>query len=206
VALPPTASPPQFGTIGPAWKPRWTSHAPRVFHTPVNRSEFAADTRSYITDYIKFGDTKAGAVLTLALAVAGAVSTVFEKIIISVHGVSSCVVVLAVLSGGAVAVGTLVVVWFCVTALSPRVTPAGESLASFPDIAANPDAFLEQSKGLTDDEIPRHLEVHVAALAGVANAKFAAIRTAVAWLRVQIIGACLLFVLYVLIRIAYSPT
>jgi hypothetical protein len=37
----------------------------------MDRIGFAVSIRGYATDYIKFGDSKAGAVLTLTIAVSG---------------------------------------------------------------------------------------------------------------------------------------
>lgn len=170
----------------------------------MDRADFAARNRDYVTDYIKFADAKAGAILAIGLAVSGLLGSLADKFaslftgeaLPLVLGIVAAVVAIVVVASTAMLVHNIVV------ALSPRTTAAAKSLASFPDIAADPSWYLEQCKALLPDSTAIHFEQHVAQLAAIAAVKFGHIRNAVFWLQFQILSAYALVVFYVVMRVS----
>lgn len=167
----------------------------------MDRTDFAARTRDYVTDYIKFADAKAGAVLAVGLAVSGLLGSLTDRIAAVLGGVSRPVAVIAAVVALLVVASTAMVVHHIVEALSPSITSAKKSLASFPDIAADQSWYLERCAQLTDRDIASELEQHVSHLSAIACSKFTHIAKAVWWLRIQILGAYTLVVFFVVMRV-----
>jgi hypothetical protein len=167
----------------------------------MDRSEFAARNRDYVSDYIKFADAKAGAILAIGLAVSGLLGSLTDKIANLMTDASRPTMIVAVLVALVVVASTAMLVHNIVVALSPRTTASAKSLASFPDIAADPNWYLEQCQALVADNIAVHFEQHVAQLASIASVKFTHIRNAVFWLQCQILCAYALVVFYVVMGI-----
>lgn len=170
----------------------------------MDRIEFASRIREYSTDYIKFADAKAGAILAIGLAVSGLLGSLAEKITTILTDARPAIVLLAAVVAILVVASTAMQVHNIIVALSPRTKAAAKSLASFPDIAADKEWYLAQSQTLTADAIASHFEQHVAHLSSIAFDKFAHIRKAVFWLQIQIFGAYALVVLYVIMRVIRS--
>lgn len=167
----------------------------------MDRTEFAARNRDYVTDYIKFADAKAGAILTLGLAVSGLLGSLADKLATILTGAALPIKALTVVGGIVVVASTAMVVHNIVLALSPRTSGAAKSLASFPDIAADKAWYLEQCQQLAHETISTHFERHVAHLSSIATEKFDSIRRAVFWLQIQILGAYALVIFYVVMRV-----
>lgn len=143
----------------------------------VDRS-FVQGTNAYLLDYIKFGDAKAGAILTLTIAAAGGAASTGPKALESAKtvGLGASLFTLALLA--AVLVFALLVVRACVHALRPRVDSA-KSLHSFPDIASmSLDAYVDAVRALPEESISVQYCRHNWTLASVATAKFAEIARA----------------------------
>jgi hypothetical protein len=163
------------------------------------RSDFAAQTRDYITDYIKFADSKAGAVLAVGVAVGGVIGGVSKAFLQEFSHTSALIMAPAAVSGVVVAAATAMLLFRAIEALAPDVKPVDSSLASFPDIASDPQSFLARSEGLTDtDAIAREFEKHSVQLARIAKLKFDRITQALGWLRIQVFGTYALVLLYVI--------
>jgi hypothetical protein len=153
------------------------------------RLEFGENTRSYLTDYIKFADGKAGAVLTLGIAVASAAGAVADRTSQSFAHVNGAFSVVAILLGFPVVVSTVMLILHAIRAIAPNTKSAQHSLASFPDIASmRPEDYVAACRGLSEDgAVEAYAQVN-ARLATIATAKFASITEAVWWLRVQVIS------------------
>jgi hypothetical protein len=154
------------------------------------------EVSKYISEYIKFADAKAAAVLTI-IGMVGALSGVAAPTIFEAASADArlwwggCVIT------GAVAISVVMGIHFTVAALMPRSVGAGESLASFPDIARlDVESYLKRTTGLTAEQVDREYALHNATLARVALAKFTAIRGALWWTRVAMVSGYCEAVLY----------
>jgi hypothetical protein len=156
----------------------------------VDRIEYVRTTSAYITDYIKFGDTKAGAILGLvaviAEAVAGSAPGALQTAAQAGNG--TAYMTASVLAG--VLISAALTAWHCVTALSPRTEKAA-SLNSFPDVAhLSAAAYVTQVSALPDDAaIAAEYSKHNWTLSNIAVKKFNSIGRAVGMLRVAILSA-----------------
>ena len=166
----------------------------------MNKVEFAASTNSYITDYIKFADVKAGVLLTVSGLLAGGLGKLSLSIFELLKDQDNCwyLVVAIVIIG--VGVSLLCTLWMSLRALKPDIKNAEDSLHSFPDIAkCSCKDYTQSSLGLSCDEIVSHFCAHNWTLSRIANAKFKALQCAISWLRSAIIAA------FILGRILRSP-
>lgn len=151
--------------------------------------EFAAQSNGYVTDYIKFGDAKAGAVLSFTAVVAGAAvssATSSFDLLRSVSTIALAAGALLLLCLLALALG---VAWACVSALDPR-TPKGKSLHSFPDVSEmDAEVYEAQLRGLDAHAATREYAMHTKVLSAIALQKFESIGSAVRRLRWMLLVA-----------------
>ena len=164
----------------------------------MNKSEFVASTNSYITDYIKFADVKAGALLTLSSLLAAGIGRLSFGLFDSLEGRDSCwcwAITVVTIWVGVSLLGTL---WMSLRALSPNLQKAKDSLRSFPDIAGcKCEDYTQSSLKLnSEEEIVSHFCAHNWTLSRIADAKFKALQCAVSWLRSAIIAAFTFALLY----------
>jgi hypothetical protein len=170
-------------------------------------TDFGKDTRDYITDYIKFADAKAGAVLALGSGIAAVIGSAVDRSVVPLRHTPIAIQVLVALVGILFVVTTVMVVWESIHAVIPRTTSAQQSLASFPDIATQAvDAYVASCEALTEPAIQREYSKANASLSRVANAKYDGIRKAVTWLRVQLLSGYLLFLIAVVLRFALASS
>lgn len=149
----------------------------------------AKDTREYISDYVKFGDAKAGGIVALASATVSALGVLWDKLIPSGPLPGPAIAFLIAIVSF-VLIPTLLTIWHAVGALNPRVQAVGMSLVSFPDIARyEPDEFRQACANLAESTEQDEYAKHCVTLARIANAKYESIREAVWWLRLLLIGA-----------------
>ncbi len=156
----------------------------------MDRVAYARTTNGYVTDYVKFGDTKAGALLGLVGVLVGGLVGSAPAVFAAGARVGKC---LESASGAVLSAAVLaatVCAWHCVAALSPNVRTAA-SLNSFPDIAALPESeYIKRVNALADDaSLADEYSRHNWTLSKIAQDKFGHIRQAVVALRVAIITA-----------------
>lgn len=169
----------------------------------MERYDLAARTRDYISEYVKFGDSKAGAILTLGLTVAGLLAALSDKLIEVASDSAAWVMPVLAVAGILLALATVMLVLNSIEALSPRVSSNRKSLVSFPDIAKEPDWYLNSVASLADGRAAGEIEKHVCELSKIAVEKYTHVTKAIGWLRLQVLGAFALAVLYVVVRAAY---
>lgn len=169
----------------------------------MDKTEFAANTNSYITDYIKLADVKAGALLTLSSLLAAGVGRLTISLFDALEGHNACWYYCAfiVILGFVVSLaGTL---WKSLQALNPNVEKTeADSLHSFPDIAERSyEDYIQASQELSCKAIASHFCTHNWTLSRIANAKFKALQRAICWLRLTIATALILVILYCLLAL-----
>ena len=156
----------------------------------MTKIDFGQQNRAYISDYIKFADAKAGAALALVLAVASAATAFADHTISDFKSAAPVFSVLGVVIALPLVVSTVIAILYAILAISPKVTPAESSLASFPDIAEMSHAdYLGACRVMTEDsEIDAYASVN-SRLATIAMSKYSAIADTIWWLRVQVLSA-----------------
>jgi hypothetical protein len=160
--------------------------------------DFASKTNEYITSYIVFADTKAGALLTFVTILGAAVGFAAPTVLQGAHAAHVAAYVVEWLAAGAVLVTVTMTLWNCLNALSPRMQPAN-SLHSFPDLAKKtPEQVAKEVGAITVAEVTDHLSRHNAALAFVANEKFKSLASAFAWLRWALLATMAVTYIYAL--------
>lgn len=168
----------------------------------MDKTEFAANTNSYITDYIKLADVKAGALLTLSSLLTAGIGRLTISLFDALKGRDACWSYCAfiVIIGFVVSLaGTL---WKSLQALKPNVEKSKDSLHSFPDIAGRSyEDYIQASQELSWKKIASHFCNHNWTLSHIANAKFKAIQCAIFWLRFTIVTALILALLYCLLAL-----
>lgn len=169
----------------------------------MDKIKFVASTNSYITDYIKFADLKAGALLTLSSLIAAGLGKFSDSLFDVLKGRDSCWYWFTVIVIIFVGVSLLVTLWRTLSALHPNLKKAKDSLHSFPDIAARScEDYTQSAKKLDSGEkIVSHFCAHNWTLSRIANAKFQALQRAFFWLRLAIVGAFFLFSLYFYLKL-----
>lgn len=157
----------------------------------TSRLDFARDTRSYVTDYIKFGDAKAGAVLGMAVFIAGAIGALLKDSMESLDGAPLVLKGWMIVCAAIALCSSAAVAWHCLASLAPKTNPVS-ALGSFPDIAKHsPESYVARCSEVPDDGWSKEYERHSVALSTIAQSKFNHIAKAVWWLRL-LIGAGLL--------------
>ncbi len=172
----------------------------------MDKIEFAANTNSYITDYIKFADIKAGTLLTLSSVLAAGLGRFSLSIFDALKARDSCccwVIAIAIVIVLWVAVSLLGTLWKSLSALRPNLPTAKDSLHSFPDIAARScENYTQSSKKLnSEDEIVSHFCAHNWTLSHIADVKFKKLQSAVPFLGSAILAAFFLAGFYFFIKL-----
>lgn len=163
------------------------------------RLPFSESTRAYLSDYIKYGDAKAGAILSLTLAITGALGIAVEKSGVIGHATHPTVRLLAACILVVTAYSTVMIVVHTIRALDPRTESAAKSLASFPDIAKMTVAEYTAACGaLSNTDWSAEYEKHNVTLARVASDKYAHISKSVFWLRWLVVTGYAAFLLAVI--------
>lgn len=148
-------------------------------------TEFVEYTNAYIHGYIRFADTKAGAIATLAAAFPALSATILKSAGAPGAALGLWVPPAMYLAGAIAAICFCVVLIRCLSALRPRGRKAEGSLASFPDIAKlSSGEYVSQVSRLETLGRVAELAKHNHALSCIAVAKFRNIECAVAWLYV----------------------
>lgn len=168
----------------------------------MDRNEFATNTNSNITDYIKFADVKASIFLTVSGLLAGGVGRLSLSLLDALKSRDSlwlCLVAIAIAAFGVAILGTLLM---SLKALNPDIQKTQDSLYSFPDIASmSCKDYIKSSEKLDENEIASHFYIHNWTLSCIANNKFKALQCAVCWLRYAVIVALVLGVLFILLSL-----
>lgn len=161
-------------------------------------SEFTVSTRDYISDYIKFADAKAGAVMTITVALGAVAGFAANEFFAAVRAASDVWFAAATIIAAVGAACAAMTVWFCIEALAPNTTAAQNSLASFPDIAKM-DAVAYKSAVVALDSAAAAAEFASlnTTLAAIASLKFGNVRTAVLWLRGLLFSIYAMVLVYV---------
>jgi hypothetical protein len=172
----------------------------------VTTSEFATKTNEYLTDYVKFADGKAGAIVTFVTLLGGLVAAEAEPVLRSARTASIWTFVLGAAVAAVVLISVLMTLWNAISAVSPRTEGAEQSLHSFPHIAqVSTNSFVDAVARMSDDDVVRHISQHNAALARIAKAKFGAIARAIFWLRIVLFATFALALLYCAVRLVDCP-
>lgn len=150
---------------------------------------FGDDTRSYVAEFIRFADAKAGAILTFSALVASSIGTLSAKSLANysqTHWAWSAVALVAAIPFVTATAMTLI---RCIEAIAPRTSEASGSLASFPDVAKlPPERYAELCRALTPDALSDEFAKVNVQLSVVASAKYASIRQASHWLLAQVLS------------------
>lgn len=165
----------------------------------MNKVEFAKSTNSYITDYIKFADVKAGVLLTVSGLLAGGLGklslSIFELLKNRDNYWYLAIAIIIMLWVG---VSLLCTLWMSLKALKPDTRRDEASLHSFLHIAeCYKENYTQSFMELSCDEIVSHFCSHNLTLSHIANAKYNDLRYAVSWLRSSIIAVFILGGFYV---------
>lgn len=189
-----SAAPEQTGVADPSKSATASGTASGAAPAVTAQAKYAKEINSYVSEYIRFADLKAGATLTLTIAMSGALGSAIPKIVGAANTSSATKTVFVVLFVLA-AIAAVLTILYSAFVLIPRVPPTPtRSLNSFPDIAQlKPEDYAAQIAALTESDIAKNLSVHNVTLALVAKKKFNAITTAI-WSLVS-----LLFVGFVII-------
>jgi hypothetical protein len=168
----------------------------------MNAAEFGEKTRAYITDHIKFGDTKAGAIVALSSGLAGALVAATKSLSDGLHRASAPVQIVATVFGAAFVTSLVMALWRAIDALMPKTPMSDGSLASFPDIARLPTAeYVARIGALDEQKAAAEYASTNAAISRIAVAKFSAIRKAVWWARLLILAAYGLGIVFVVVSV-----
>lgn len=152
--------------------------------------QYVRDTNAYITDYIKFGDAKAGAVLGFVTALGGVLVGSAPAVPWGHAGAAGWASLLLVLAlAASFGCGILSAV-FCILALAPN-TPSARSLNSFPDIAhRSATEYHAQVLALAArDDLVSEYCWHNWTLANIANTKFRHIGRATRFLKFGVVAS-----------------
>ncbi len=153
--------------------------------------DFAAKTNAYVTDYIKFGDAKSGAILSFATLVAGAVASSAPGSLRLLRAFSPLALAVGALAVLGVLAFSLAVAMACIQALAPR-TPKASSLHSFPDIATmKPGDYESRLRAIDHGGVTREYANHTQTLSAVAVQKFDSIARATRLLRWMLVCGAL---------------
>jgi hypothetical protein len=164
--------------------------------------EFGEKTRSYVTDYIKFGDAKAGSIVALVGLIGGVLGASAKTLLATMAGSGWPLETFGALVGAAVAVSGVMCLWYSVDALAPRTPSAEKSLASFPDIATyTAKEYVERIAALDASGIAAEYARVNSTLAWIAKAKFDSIGKAMWWLRGLLLSTYLLVLTYAVLCI-----
>lgn len=162
---------------------------------------YAEKVNAYLTDYIKFGDAKAGALLTL-IGLLGTVIGVTADNVLPRAANEPRWLAAILIAGACLVLGTVLTAWFSLNALSPSTPKANWSLNSFPDIALlASSAYVSKLRELDARTILEGYANHNVALAQIAAKKFRAIQRAVFWLRFALFGSFAYAILYALLKV-----
>ncbi len=132
--------------------------------------EFASNTNDYITDYIKFADAKAGAVLTFITAIGAVVAATTDKVLLAARTASSLAFAVACVIASTILVSSLLSLWSAAVAISPRIPSAHKSLHSFVDLSkmSLTDA-IQQISALSASDVAEEFIKHNVVLSGIAR-------------------------------------
>jgi hypothetical protein len=163
----------------------------------IDAGSFAEKTNTYLTEYIKFADAKAAAILTVLGIVGGVTAAAAKPILLASRQASVVAQIAAIGTAGAVLLAATLATWHCLGALSPRTDSAAKSLHSFPDIALeDPDAYSAKIISAEREELVRAFCLHNVTLSRIARSKYAAISSATRCMTVAVIAAYVLAGIY----------
>lgn len=172
----------------------------------MDKNDYCQKTNAYMVDFIKFGDAKAGSILTLAGLIGGGVASKAEPIFTSAYK-------LCPIAGVFVGLNVLVILFFMIKvaiasldALKPRVpVTEGQSLNSFPDIAKmNEKDFRDAVNAMSDTKIADNYATHNWTLSKLTLDKFTDIGNAVVNLKYVIFSATAFLLCSIAVKIASS--
>jgi hypothetical protein len=164
--------------------------------TPTTYSQ---STNSYITDYIKVADAKAGAIIGGVVALGTALGATAEPVIAAARGASepSAACILLCTLYVATALTMILAVIFSLGTLLPRIPKSETSLNSFPDIATmGPDAYVAAVASLSEPAICENYSRHNVTLARIAVEKFSHVKRSLKSLSVSLYGSFGILVVY----------
>ncbi|WP_437795469.1 Pycsar system effector family protein [Sorangium sp. So ce693] len=160
-------------------------------------ADFSSKTNAYLTEYIKFADAKAGAILVFMTLVGAVVSATSERMLSTAYTAAWGAFVLGAIAAGAILVSVTMTLWYTVAALLPRTSNANQSLHSFPDIVKmQPEYYASSVLALTPESIARNYSFHNHALAKIAMAKYESVERAMRALRVALLAAFVVALLF----------
>jgi len=166
----------------------------------MDTAEFGEKTRAYVTEYIKFADAKAGAIVALVGLVGGALGVSAKPMLGAIASSHWSFGVLAVSLGVIAAVSGVMCLWHALDALSPRAPQAQRSLASFPDIARiDVDEYVAKARGLDTAGMANEYALVNSTIASIATAKFGSIRGSIWWLRILLLSTYVAALVYAIL-------
>ncbi|WP_437306119.1 Pycsar system effector family protein [Sorangium sp. So ce388] len=173
----------------------------------VDVSDFPSKTNAYLTEYIKFADAKAGAILVFITLVGAVVSATSERMLSAVRTAGWGAFALGAIAAVAILVSVTMALWHTAVALSPRTSNANKSLHSFPDIVKMQlEDYLSSVLVLTPESIANNYSIHNYALAKIAMAKYECIGRAMRALRVALLAAFAVALLFVVASASSAST
>jgi hypothetical protein len=168
----------------------------------MDTAEFGEKNRAYITEYIKFGDAKAGGIVATVGIVGGALGACVRMTFPAISGSLWILGIPAILAAASAALCGLACLWRALDALAPKTPSANRSLASFPDIASASDQEYAANVATLDTaSIAAEYASVNRTLASVATAKFKSINSSLFWLRGLLCSTYLVVIVYAALEI-----
>jgi hypothetical protein len=167
----------------------------------ISAPEFIRDTRAYVSEYIKFADEKAGAVITFVTVLGASVGFAANDFLAGLKASSVVWYVVGVIVGATVLLCAIMTPVHALAALAPNTNSDVMSLAAFPVIAnLPPDEYIAKVIALSPDDVVTHYAAHNVILSGIATSKFSAIAAAMSWLRALLFGVFVMLAIYAVPR------
>lgn len=170
----------------------------------MDPTDFAQKTNQYVTDYIKFADAKATAVLGFVAGLGAFLATTGKVVLASARAAGDCAYLLGLSVAALLLVSTVYCLWQALAAINPR-TPSStpHSLHSFPTLAvAEPNELIAQLGSLTHHDILAEYTKHNVILSSIAMRKYESLKHAVHGLRVALVAGVAFALIYTLAALA----
>lgn len=170
----------------------------------IEKHQYAYQVNTYITDYIKFGDAKAGSVLAFISLVIGGMAPFLSKVIDDLNINNSFFLKITITIFLLFYAGSLaLVIWHSLRALSPCFYKTEETLNSFPHISefVTDSTYVKKFEQMSTSDIEVHYSRHNWALAKTASQKFTEITKSLFYLKVSLALTAVPIIFYIVIKI-----
>lgn len=154
----------------------------------MDKNEYAKSVNSYVSEYVKFGDAKAGSVLGFIIALFGVMISLFSKVLPPLILSDTCHVIFFAIFVAIYVFFVVKTIIHSLNALSPKFNFASKSLNSFPDIATfdTGKEYSDEVTNLSENDFYVQFSKHNWILSKIAVAKFGEISKAIYNLKVSL--------------------